>query len=104
MKCSPPSLRTTDPEIVKTPEKLSFVNRAPRLVVVKTPFDSVIEEPEGGAHRSVDLTALAIRKVIEQDLKEIDQLDPADMREQRIEKYMAMGFTGNGPDVIGGGG
>ena len=66
-------------------------------------IDSVIEEPEGGAHRSVDLTALAIRKVVERDLAELDKLEPSGLRDQRVEKYMNMGFTGSGPAVLGGG-
>ena len=59
-------------------------------------IDSVITEPEGGAHRSHDLTALALRRVIEQDLLDMDKVDPEQLRESRIEKYMQMGFTGPG--------
>ncbi len=63
-------------------------------------IDSVIEEPEGGAHRSVDLTALKIRDVLIKDLAELCQMSPDDLREHRIEKFMRVGYVGHGPDVL----
>ena len=54
-------------------------------------IDSIIEEPKGGAHRSVDLTSQFIKKQIIKDLMELKQLPPETLKEERIKKYLAMG-------------
>jgi acetyl-CoA carboxylase carboxyl transferase subunit alpha len=64
-------------------------------------IDSVLAEPEGGAHRSVDLTAAVLRKQIRTDLAELCAMSPAELRDQRMAKFMNMGAVGRGPDILG---
>jgi acetyl-CoA carboxylase carboxyl transferase subunit alpha len=64
-------------------------------------IDSIIEEPEGGAHRSVELTARAIRQRLSADLADLGQLDPAALRVQRVEKFMRIGRYGDGAEILG---
>ncbi len=54
-------------------------------------IDTIIAEPRGGAHRSIDQTAESIRKQIFADLAELDKLSPAQLRQERYEKFAAMG-------------
>ena len=54
-------------------------------------IDAQIKEPEGGAHRSVDQTAAAIKARLVADLNELTRLTGEQLREQRIAKFMAMG-------------
>lgn len=57
-------------------------------------IDGIIEEPEGGAHRSIEKTALAIRNVMLRDLRELKGWDVAKIQSHRMEKYLNMGpFT-----------
>lgn len=63
-------------------------------------IDSIIQEPEGGAHRSVDLTAMAIKATLVRDLDELTKLTPQQLKESRIDKFMKMGMTGHGPDLL----
>lgn len=64
-------------------------------------IDSVIEEPEGGAHRSVELTAYNIRQRLKTDLDELCHSDPDELREQRLEKFMSLGFVADGSHLVG---
>lgn len=64
-------------------------------------IDSIIEEPEGGAHRSVDETANFIRQCLKDDLAELDAMPREMLREQRMQKFMHMGHYGHGPDIVG---
>ncbi len=54
-------------------------------------IDGIIAEPEGGAHRSVDLTADAIRERLMADLDELTAVDGATLREMRMQKFLKMG-------------
>ncbi len=54
-------------------------------------IDTIIDEPEGGAHRSVGLTAANLKKTIKADLEELDKLSPEELRAHRIDKFMKMG-------------
>lgn len=53
--------------------------------------DSMIVEPEGGAHRSPDMTALAIKTRVLEDLAILDKVPRDDLRTQRVKKFLAMG-------------
>lgn len=64
-------------------------NDALRLGII----DSVIKEPDGGAHRSLDHTAEALKKQIIIDLKELSALDGEALREHRMEKFFKMGIV-----------
>ena len=63
-------------------------------------IDTVIDEPEGGAHRSVDQTALKIKDCLLQDLEDLAPLSGEQLREARMEKFMGLGSFGNGAEIM----
>ncbi len=63
-------------------------------------IDSVIEEPEGGAHRSVNLTAQRLKTQLMKDLKDLSKLSPEKLREHRMEKFMRLGSFGDGAEIM----
>jgi acetyl-CoA carboxylase carboxyl transferase subunit alpha len=65
-------------------------------------IDSIIEEPEGGAHRSVDLTAIAIRERLVADLDALGKLDGNALREDRLNKFLSMGRAAEGATALKG--
>lgn len=62
--------------------------------------DTIIEEPEGGAHRSVDATARAIRETLLADLQMLDKISGEQLRDQRVKKYLGMGYVGSGSAML----
>ncbi|MEY4630619.1 MAG: hypothetical protein RIQ81_739 [Pseudomonadota bacterium] len=64
-------------------------------------IDSIIDEPEGGAHRSVELTAATIKDRVVRDFEELKKLSGEQLRDSRIDKFMKMGFTGDGAELLG---
>lgn len=56
-------------------------------------IDSVIPEPEGGAHRDINLIASRIKKQLHLDLAELSKLSPSELSETRMAKFMSMGFV-----------
>ena len=64
-------------------------------------IDSIVEEPEGGAHRSVDMTAHFIREKLKSDLDELVKIPGEALSAMRMQKFMHMGRYGHGPDLIG---
>lgn len=59
-------------------------------------IDSLIPEPEGGAHRNHEQTAAQIKKTILEDLKILNTLPKDELRVQRINKYLNMGEVKEG--------
>jgi acetyl-CoA carboxylase carboxyl transferase subunit alpha len=55
-------------------------------------IDDVIAEPVGGAHRDYDTAAQILKERILKELDELEKIPPAELIEQRIEKYGKMGF------------
>lgn len=53
--------------------------------------DGVIEEPLGGAHRDFDAMADSVRKVLEQELKQLSKMPVDELVDARYAKFMAMG-------------
>ena len=64
-------------------------------------IDAIIDEPEGGAHRSIDLTAFAIKTRLNADLEELCKLPGEVLAEQRMQKFMQMGKYGDGREILG---
>jgi acetyl-CoA carboxylase carboxyl transferase subunit alpha len=64
-------------------------------------IDGIIEEPEGGAHRSIEKTAMAIRRVLLDDLRELSKYSGQELSQLRMEKYLQMGVYQNGLDSFG---
>lgn len=54
--------------------------------------DGVVKEPLGGAHWDYDEAALNLKNYIKPILKELEQKDPQKRIEERIQKFMDMGF------------
>jgi acetyl-CoA carboxylase carboxyl transferase subunit alpha len=54
-------------------------------------IDGIIAEPVGGAHRDGVEVVRATGETIVQALAAYDNVDPADIREERREKFLAMG-------------
>ena len=54
-------------------------------------IDGVIEEPLGGAHTNLKASVEAVQKTILDNYKELKTLKPADLRAQRIDKFVGMG-------------
>ena len=63
-------------------------------------IDCIIAEPEGGAHRSIEITARNIRQQLISDLEELGHLSGPEMREHRIKKFMNLGYVGDGRELI----
>lgn len=53
--------------------------------------DELIEEPIGGAHRDLDMTATRIREALSRHLGELDALGPEGRVADRYAKFRAMG-------------
>jgi len=54
--------------------------------------DGIIQEPLGGAHWNYDEAADNLKIYIKPVLKELEQIDPQERINQRIEKFNKMGF------------
>lgn len=54
-------------------------------------IDEVIEEPEGGAHNDHDATARSVDEALSAALKELSKLSPAQLVDQRYQKFRRMG-------------
>lgn len=59
-------------------------------------IDSIIPEPEGGAHRSVELTAKRMREKILSDLKDFEGMTAEALRDHRLQKFLRMGSVSTG--------
>lgn len=57
-------------------------------------IDEVIPEPMGGAHRAPDETIDLVGRVVGEAIAELSKLDGDTLREQRQDKFLAMGKKG----------
>lgn len=57
-------------------------------------IDAIIEEPLGGAHRDPEETFQKVGNAIESALNELSGFTGKELRQQRAEKFLAMGQTG----------
>ena len=64
---------------------------APDLLEIGV-IDEIIPEPDGGAHRNPDKAAEIIKERILVHLKELQNLNPEEIVNQRINKFGKMGF------------
>ncbi len=53
--------------------------------------DEIVKEPMGGAHRSHEQAISALSAAVGRALQSLDGLDPAALRKERREKFLAMG-------------
>jgi acetyl-CoA carboxylase carboxyl transferase subunit alpha len=56
-------------------------------------IDGIIEEPLGGAHTNPQKMYATLKKVILENLKKLEKIDPEKRIEQRIEKFCKMGVV-----------
>lgn len=61
--------------------------------------DGVIEEPVGGAHRDLELTARNIKQVLVRELEMLSAKSGEVLRQERFQKYMNMGKVENFEDI-----
>ena len=54
--------------------------------------DGIIDEPVGGAHRDHKTAALRVKAQIQDTLAELEGLSADQLRDQRLEKFLAMGI------------
>lgn len=54
-------------------------------------IDGIVPEPQGGAHRSPEVTAATLRDIVVEDLKTLSKLSGEELRAQRYAKFLAMG-------------
>ena len=54
-------------------------------------IDGIIKEPLGGAHNDIDLAAKKLKKVIIEDITELEKIKPDKRIENRINKFSEMG-------------
>ncbi len=59
-------------------------------------IDDVIKEPEGGAHRDWDATAMEIKKVLLKDLFELKSKNIDDLIKERRKRFREIGFFERG--------
>lgn len=53
--------------------------------------DSIIEEPTGGAHHNHDAAAEILKKVVLEELNELERIDTELLLQRRVEKFSTMG-------------
>ena len=63
---------------------------APRLKSLGL-VDRLITEPVGGAHRDHRAMAVALKKALQDQLKQVATLSPAELVERRMERVMSHG-------------
>lgn len=54
-------------------------------------IDRVVNEPLGGAHRDVRGVAMSLKRALQEALRQVSELSPAELVEKRIERLMEYG-------------
>lgn len=54
-------------------------------------IDEIVPEPEGGAHLDHEAAAALLDRVLDRSLRELSRVAPAELLEQRYEKFRRMG-------------
>ena len=66
---------------------------APDLLKTKV-IDAVVKEPVGGAHRDPNRAMAAAAKALDAALTELEDLSPSELRQQRRDRFYAIGREG----------
>jgi acetyl-CoA carboxylase carboxyl transferase subunit alpha len=53
--------------------------------------DRIIEEPLGGAHSDPDAAIASVGQAVEEELRQLSDLGPEELRRQRADRFMAIG-------------
>ncbi len=75
----------------KAPEAAAALKLTAAELLEKELIDEVIPEPLGGAHRDPAATAEAVKASLSKSLKQLNELDPETLVQQRYEKYRKIG-------------
>ena len=75
----------------KAPQAADALKLTPDYALRLGVVDTVIEEPRGGAHRNVDVTAANIKNQLLKDLDELGQMSGNELRDSRMNKYLRLG-------------
>jgi len=75
----------------KAPEAAAALKLTAAELFEKGLIDEVVPEPLGGAHRDPVATAEAVRASLSKSLKQLSELDPDTLIQQRYEKYRKIG-------------
>ena len=54
--------------------------------------DRIVSEPNGGAHRDFNATAKTLKTVLIEELDTLNNYNPDDFLESRIQKYEKLGY------------
>ncbi len=54
--------------------------------------EKIIDEPNGGAHRDFESSAISLKNSIVDELEKLSNVDPSKFLERRIDKYYALGY------------
>ncbi len=84
-------LRFAREDIPKLAEAMKIT--AQDLIALKV-IDRIIEEPPGGAHSAPEATIEAVGEAVEEELRGLIGLSPEAVRQQRAERFYAIGRTG----------
>ncbi len=60
-------------------------------------IDDIVPEPAGGAHADPDLAIATLEDVLAKTIANLAKLDPEDLRDLRVEKYLKMGKFAESP-------
>ena len=56
--------------------------------------DRIVPEPAGGAHSDPEAAIKAVGDAVEEELIQLNELSPADLKKQRSQRFYAIGRTG----------
>jgi len=80
----------------KTAEKASVAADAMGITASRIKelelIDSVIDEPQGGAHRDMDIMAASLKQALKADLADLKSLDKEKLIEKRYDRLMSFGY------------
>jgi acetyl-CoA carboxylase carboxyl transferase subunit alpha len=78
-------------DAANAPQAAEAMKVAPKDLVDLKIVDEIISEPEGGAHRNPQEAIAKLKAVLLRHLRELTQIPPDELIEQRINKYSGMG-------------
>jgi acetyl-CoA carboxylase carboxyl transferase subunit alpha len=56
--------------------------------------DRIVDEPAGGAHSDPEAAISAVGEAVEEELKSLGNMGPAELKSQRSERFYAIGRSG----------
>jgi len=76
----------------KAPDAAEALKVIPKDLLEIGICDRIVQEPNGGAHRDFESTAIALRNVIKEELDALSQISPELFLDNRIAKYDKLGY------------